>query len=60
MAVCFHDPPCLQPDQQEDGVLEQERDPGPVDAFAQAGRGGLKQRRTVGQNKPGEDNSHDA
>ena len=49
------DPPGLQPDQQEDGVLQQELDRRPVDPFAQPGLAGLDHRRLVAEDQPGDD-----
>ena len=55
VADVVHDPPHLQADQQEDGVLQQELDGVPVDPLAQPRGGVLDHRRLVAEQQPGDD-----
>ena len=58
--TAVEDPACLQADQQEDRVLQQELDGGPVDPLAQPGLAGLDHRRLVAEDQPGGDHRDDA
>ena len=49
------DRPGLEPDQQEDGVLEDERDRAPVQPLGDPRLGGLQDRRLVAQQQAGDD-----
>ena len=50
-----HHERCLQPDQQEHGVLQQELDRAPVAGLRQPGGAGLQQVRAVPEQQPGDD-----